>query len=107
MNADDLPRSPSAERTDAPVVVVGAGLAGLAAGLRLSELGVPTQILEAREEEFYPCNTRQSGGVLHVAFRSVFEAPSALSRAIRERTADFVEGEIADALAQNARRAVE
>jgi len=107
MDAADsaMPRNPG--RREAPVVIIGAGLAGLATALRLTEMGFPARILEVREEEDYPCNTRYSGGVLHVAFRSVFEDASLLSRAIRDRTAGYVEPEIADALASNSRRAVE
>ncbi|MGN6466956.1 MAG: FAD-dependent oxidoreductase [Rhizobiaceae bacterium] len=107
MCADQTHPSSGREGNGDPVIVAGAGLAGLAAGLRLAELGVPVRVLEAREEELYPCNTRQSGGVLHVAFRSVFDDPSTLSRAVRERTALHVEQGIADTLASNARRAVE
>jgi fumarate reductase flavoprotein subunit len=91
----------------APAIVIGAGLAGVSAALRLAERGVPVRLLEAREERLYPCNTRQSGGVLHVAFRSVFEDAAILSHAVRDRTAGYVSQEIADALASNSRRAVE
>jgi fumarate reductase flavoprotein subunit len=107
MNSVGLPASQTSGTGAGPAVVIGAGLAGIAAALRLAELGVPVRILEAREERLYPCNTRQSGGVLHVAFRSVFEEAATLSRAVRGRTANCVSQEIAEALAGNSRGAVE
>ena len=89
------------ERQD-EAIVVGAGLAGLACAIRLAERGVPHRLLEAREEDCYPCNTRYSGGVFQIAFRSVESDPAELARAIRESTGGFVEPDLARSFADGA-----
>ena len=103
MKHEFVGRDPSA--LDA--VVIGAGVAGLSCAIRLRELGCSVRLLEARPEQFYPCNTRHSGGVFHVAFRSMHAPPDVLARAVRDRTGGFVEPDLAEALAGRAAAAVE
>ena len=69
-----------AEQKAADLLVMGAGLAGLAAAVRAVELGLRPRIIEAGTEARYPDNTRFSGGVFHLAFRSMrAAAPEDLS----------------------------
>lgn len=49
------------------VIVIGGGLAGVVAALRLVDQGVRPVLLEAGEGDAYPCNSRYAGGVLHLA----------------------------------------
>ena len=42
-------------------VIIGGGLAGLAAGIRLRKLGRYPIVLEAKEDELYANNTRWGG----------------------------------------------
>jgi len=55
----------------ADLVVVGGGLAGLTAALRGTDLGLKVLLVEAGSGEFYPCNSRYSGGVLHAAYQDI------------------------------------
>ena len=52
-------------------VVIGAGLAGLTCANRLCELGRQVLVLEQGDAADYPCNSRYSGGIVHVAFKDM------------------------------------
>ena len=60
------------------LIVVGAGLAGLTAGVRAAELGLRTLVLEKGDGSDYPCNSRMSGGILHLGFHDPFRPPGEL-----------------------------
>ncbi len=94
-------------RSGVNMVVVGAGMAGLAAAIRAAELGLSVRLLEARPEERYPCNTRWSGGVFHVAFRSMRADPSHLAEGIDAITEGFVHASLKAALTRNSARSIE
>ena len=49
-------------------IIIGGGIAGLSAAVRALELGLRTLVLEKVGGEIYPCNTRQSGDVMHIGF---------------------------------------
>ena len=68
-------------------MVVGAGLAGLTAGVRAAELGLRPIVLEKGDGTDYPCNSRMSGGILHIGFHDPFRPPGEL-RALIERLTD-------------------
>lgn len=88
------------------LVVVGAGMAGIAAALRARELGLAVRLLEARSETRHPNNTRWSGGVFHVAFRSMYSDPGELAPAVVAYTNGTARPELAEALAGNAERGI-
>jgi fumarate reductase flavoprotein subunit len=85
------------------LVVVGAGLAGLTAALRGRELGLSVTVLEKGEGEHYPCNTRWSGGIIHIAYRDVAEPPEALHDAILAATSGEIDPTLAATLAHKGR----
>jgi len=58
------------ERKTFDVTVVGAGIAGMVAAVCAAELGLRVAVLEKGEAREYPCNTRYSGGIIHVAYHS-------------------------------------
>ena len=58
------------ERKTFDVTVIGAGIAGMVAAVRAAELGLRVAVLEKGEAREYPCNTRYSGGIIHVAYHS-------------------------------------
>lgn len=89
------------------LVVVGGGIAGLSAATRAAEQGLKVALLERGTGEQYRCNTRYSGGVLHVAFRSVKTRPEELLESINAATRGNADPALARALADTSGRAVE
>lgn len=51
---------------DADIIIIGAGFAGLTVAARAGELGLKTIVLEQGDGDDYPCNSRYSGGMLHI-----------------------------------------
>ncbi|WP_051481586.1 FAD-dependent oxidoreductase [Paraburkholderia nodosa] len=89
---------------DADVAIVGGGLAGLVAANRLTELGLTAIVLEAGDEARYPANSRYAGGVFHIAFHDLDEAPSQLCEAIAQASAGLRDASLADAIARDGAR---
>jgi glycine/D-amino acid oxidase-like deaminating enzyme len=63
-------------------VVVGAGMAGSAAALRLAQLGQDAALLDAAADPSAGGNTALSGGGLHIARLSLDSKPARLLRRI-------------------------
>mgnify|MGYP001814091631 CR=1 FL=1 len=91
----------------ADVVIVGGGMAGLVAGARASELGLAVVVLEQGTEAHYPCNTRWSGGVLHVAYRDILSHQESLLDAIRLAGDGSADTAQAGTVAANGRRFID
>jgi fumarate reductase flavoprotein subunit len=89
------------------LAVVGGGIAGLAAANRAAEQGLKVALLERGADEQYLCNTRYSGGVLHVAFRNIRNRPEELLEAITAATHGNADPVLARALAETCGRAVD
>jgi len=89
------------------VVVVGGGLAGLAAANRAAQQGLRVVLFERGSEERYPCNTRYSGGVIHIACHNVKEPAGELEAVIMDATQGRADPLLARALATTAGRAVD
>ncbi len=70
------------------LIVVGGGLAGLAAANRAAEGGLAVSVLERGGEPDYFCNSRIAGGLLHVAFRDM------------TRPADEIRAAVSDAVSE-------
>ncbi|UUZ76942.1 FAD-dependent oxidoreductase [Polaromonas sp. P1(28)-13] len=85
------------------LVVIGAGLAGLSAALRASELGARVALLEQGHAATYPCNTRFSGGIIHVAHRNVRRPAGELLGFIQKANSE-ADPAISQALALHANR---
>jgi len=89
------------------VVVVGGGLAGHAAALRALELGQQVTLLEQGRDPLYPCNSRITGGVMHVAYQDVTLDPAVLFEALAQGTFGQAIPELGRMLSQGALRAVD
>jgi fumarate reductase flavoprotein subunit len=86
------------------LIVVGAGIAGLVAGVRAAELGLRVCILEQGEDDLYPCNTRYSGGVLHAAFHDVNRPADELAKIVSQTTRNAADPRLVETVATDGRR---
>ena len=102
-----MSHSPAPEDRRPDVLIVGAGLAGLSAAVRAAELGLAPLLLEAGAERRYPSNTRYSGAVFHLGFRSMRDDPAELARWLVTATGGFVRPELAATMADNAGRRID
>jgi fumarate reductase flavoprotein subunit len=104
IDTGDLSMTQDAISADA--AIVGGGLAGLSAAVRLAELGLSAVLLEAGEDAHYAANSRYAGGVFHLAFRDLDDAPHVLAQAITEASAGLRDASLALALAHDGARTV-
>ena len=91
-------------------VIIGGGLAGLACANRLCELGKKPLVLEQGVDSEYPCNSRFSGGIVHVAFKDMRAELDDIQRVLRrlEAGAEFnADTALAGVLAEESARALE
>ncbi len=89
------------------VVVVGGGLAGMTAAVRSAELGRRVIVLEKGEADRYPCNSRYSGGIFHIAFNDVAKPPAELYAVIKSVADPRHSDGVARAVADHAGRLVQ
>ena len=87
------------ETHDCDMAVVGGGIAGLTAANRAVQQGLKVVLLERGVDERYLCNTRYSGGVIHLAFRNVKDRPEELMETIKQATSGNADPALAKALA--------
>ena len=92
---------------DADIVIVGGGIAGLVAAARAGELGLTACVLERGCDPHYACNTRWSGGVLHIAYNDILAGENRLLQAIEEASGGTAEHCQASTIASNAARFIE
>ncbi|MBV7483774.1 FAD-dependent oxidoreductase [Bordetella sp. BOR01] len=88
------------------LIIVGGGLAGLTAGVRAAQLGLRPLVLEQGDGQDYPCNSRQSGGILHIGFHDPCRPSQELVDIIERLTGGAAKPELARALAQTGSRLV-
>lgn len=93
--------------TGLPVVIIGAGLAGLTCATRAAALGLDVVVLEAGGDALYPCNTRLSGGLFHIAMEDLTAPPEVAVARIRAATRGEGDESLAWALARNVRPALD
>lgn len=88
-------------------VVVGGGLAGLSAANRAAELGLSVVVLEQGAAPDYPCNSRYSGGIVHVAQKDMRADPADIQAAIDALTDGDNSTALSHIMADEAARALE
>lgn len=89
------------------IVIIGAGLAGLACATRAAALGLDVTVLEAGATELYLCNSRISGGLFHIAMEDMTAPPTASAARVTAATAGSGDPALIAALTENARPALE
>jgi len=93
--------------TQFDVVVVGGGIAGLSAANRAAQQGLKVAVLERGNGPQYLCNSRYSGGVLHIACHNAKDPPDRLMEVIKSATGGKADPDLARALATTAGRAID
>ena len=88
------------------VIVVGAGIAGLAAANVSAASGLRTLLLERGEPETYACNSRIATGALGVAHSDASADPEILRRAIFDDTEGHADPDLARLIGANAGHAL-
>ncbi len=88
----------------ADLIIVGGGLAGLTAGVRAAQLGLRPLVLEQGTSEDYACNSRMSGGILHIGFHDPYRPAHELVGIIDRLTNNEAKPELARALAHTGAR---
>ncbi|HTD89480.1 MAG TPA: FAD-dependent oxidoreductase [Burkholderiales bacterium] len=89
------------------VVVVGGGIAGLSAANRAAQQGLKVAVLERGTDERYLCNSRYSGGVLHIAGHNAKDPAEKLMEVIKDATRGKADPQLSRALATTAGRAID
>lgn len=89
---------------DADVIVIGGGIAGMVAANHAARLGLRALLLEAGPRPDYLCNSRITGGVFHIAFRTVAQRSAIIEEAIRSRTFGNADPALARMIAETAPR---
>jgi fumarate reductase flavoprotein subunit len=88
------------------LIVIGGGIAGLIAATRAAELGLRVCVLEKGTDERYLCNTRYTGGTLHVCLHDIMTDAAVLRAAVLSATEGGTGEAMADAIATDGRRVV-
>lgn len=89
------------------VVCIGGGIAGLVTAARASELGLKVAVLERGTDEAYACNSRYSGGVMHISYKDPANPKDELVRAINEITDGYAAPELVDAITSHCKRGLD
>lgn len=87
-------------------VIVGGGIAGMLAAVRLQLGGHAVTVLEKGAEAGYLCNSRLTQGVIHCALADPLSPPEQLLQRISVATGGEADPELGQALAEDLLRAV-
>lgn len=91
----------------ADLIIVGGGFGGLVAGVRARELGLSVVLLEQGEGDRYLCNSRMSGGIIHICALDIRRPSQELYDAIMKKTHGAANPAQAKALTENASRMID
>ena len=89
------------------LVVIGGGIAGLVAGTRAAERGLKVAILEKGEAPDYKCNTRWSGGIVHVGYVDPKEPPANIAAGIERNTRGYTDPALAQVLIEQTGKVID
>jgi fumarate reductase flavoprotein subunit len=94
------------ERIECDVVIVGAGIAGMIAAVRVAQGGLRAVVLEKLPEDRYICNSRLTAGVWHCCATDILADPELLYSKIMEATSGAAQADLAKAIAVDGARVV-
>ncbi|MBI2320112.1 MAG: FAD-binding protein [Betaproteobacteria bacterium] len=93
-------------RITCDVAVIGAGLAGLTAGVRAAQAGRKAVLFEKSPDSVHLNNSRMTSGVFHLALADILGEENALEQRIIEVTGGAAHRGLARALARDSKRMV-
>jgi fumarate reductase flavoprotein subunit len=86
------------------VIVIGAGIAGLTAANRATQLGKRVVVLEKSSEDKYLCNSRYAYGTIHINYSDLEAEEDSLMARIEAATEGTARKDLAHAIARDGRR---
>lgn len=89
------------------LIVIGGGIAGLVAGTRAAERGLKVTILEKGEAADYKCNTRWSGGIVHVGYVDPKEPAANIAAGIERNTKGYTDPALAQLLVEQTGKVID
>ena len=89
------------------LIVIGGGIAGLVAGTRAAERGLKVAILEKGEAPDYKCNTRWSGGIVHVGYIDPKEPSANIAAGIERNTRGYTDPALAQVLIEQTGKVID
>lgn len=89
------------------VVTIGGGLSGLVTACRAAQLAQRVAVIERGAEERYLCSSRWSTGVINIMGLAILGNPAQLETAIIDGSGGTARPDLARAVAQNGKRAIE
>ena len=89
------------------LAVIGGGLAGMVAGTRAAERGLRVAVFEKGTDPRYPCNTRWSGGIIHVGYVDPKEPAAALRAGIERNTRGYTDPVLGEMMVAETARAID
>jgi fumarate reductase flavoprotein subunit len=88
------------------ICIIGGGFAGLTVAARLGEMGHRAVVLEQGEETLYPCNSRFSGGTMHLAFLDMGLDPNTLAAGLLAKCPPDLNRPLIEAIGRNSQHAL-
>lgn len=101
------PDGRSADNRQIEICVVGAGLAGLCAAVRASQLGAKVCVLEQGATIDYACNSRYAGGMMHLAFEDISLEGDVLAKRLVSKAPPDLNHALIEAIGRNSRITLE
>ena len=89
------------------LIVVGGGIAGIVAATRAAEKGLRVVVLEKGEVPDYKCNTRWSGGIVHVGYVDPKEPAANIQAGIALNTRGYTDPALGQVLVEQCGKVID
>ena len=89
------------------LIVVGGGIAGIVAATRAAEKGLRVVVLEKGEVPDYKCNTRWSGGIVHVGYVDPKEPAANIPAGIALNTRGYTDPALGQVLVEQCGKVID
>jgi fumarate reductase flavoprotein subunit len=89
------------------LIVIGGGIAGMVAGTRAAERGMKVAVLEKGDAPDYKCNTRWSGGIVHVGYVDPKEPAANIAAGIERNTRGYTDPALGQVLIEQTGKVID